>query len=854
MKLAQFVARNGPEFEEMTKQKQRDNPKFEFLFGGPFHQYYVCQVKAQHAALVGQRGQDFHGAWPNTYPSHQGQNTNCVLRLQNQVNKPLVRSPPRNQNQGAPEPWADGPSAPWGPPGMGATPMGGSPIGPGPIAPNMGGPPVGPMCSMGPPPCVPPMGNLATTPGGPMGGMTGPPPGGLPMPPMLPGPPPPPGTDWVPPPGTSPNLSSTGGAGNTEVIETLKKQIQESQAQIQQSEANLAAQHSCLMSGQQRVLDEALKDAVKEKIAARAKDCGLELDEFDRKLTAVMETCTKEAISHGKTWILSRATDQARAQVVAEHLLRRATEAGTIPFEHKLHIVYLVNDLLHHCQRKGLDVMSRALKDIAVPLFCTACNECPTDRLCKLDKLRNLWTANQYFDEGVVGQLNDPLQSAANYRARLIAENQDVLQRATADVQAKYAGFQKQHMDFVAHLTQQVVRLQADLAREESRPPPPPPPPRESPSQGTPSIPQGTPGLPGMPPTSNRWRPQAQPEVNGMRSYAERREGDVLMYSGSGGDYGERRDPSEYPSQGGYDYNYVQPEVMPESFVPDLPYYKLPAGLMVPVVKLSDCTYEALNPAELRLPPKLPPSEHLLSALEAFYAPPSHDRPRNVEGWEQLGIYEFYKAKNAAKAEKYKDQPIPQDGYTSTGESDEEAQRLEDVERSERNRRNAEREARRVGRKRFRETPPPHEEIPSLSPSPPPPNPRDRSGEKDRSPSRSERSRKRRSQQSSPPRRRSPSPEIRPSFGTPVAQVPPQRLDESNKGHQLLKKMGWAGAGLGASEQGIAEPIKEAEVRDRSDMYRGIGMGSSSDDLYENYRKSRGQHFISKMRGAESSR
>lgn len=57
---------------------------------------------------------------------------------------------------------------------------------------------------------------------------------------------------------------------------------------------------------------------------------------------------------NGKTWILSRATDQARAQVVAEHLLQRVTtEIGSIPFEHKLHIVYLVNDLLHHCQRKG---------------------------------------------------------------------------------------------------------------------------------------------------------------------------------------------------------------------------------------------------------------------------------------------------------------------------------------------------------------------------------------------------------------------------------------------------------------------------------------------------------------------
>ena len=30
-KLAQFVARNGPEFENMTKNKQKGNPKFHFL-------------------------------------------------------------------------------------------------------------------------------------------------------------------------------------------------------------------------------------------------------------------------------------------------------------------------------------------------------------------------------------------------------------------------------------------------------------------------------------------------------------------------------------------------------------------------------------------------------------------------------------------------------------------------------------------------------------------------------------------------------------------------------------------------------------------------------------------------------
>jgi hypothetical protein len=39
-----------------------------------------------------------------------------------------------------------------------------------------------------------------------------------------------------------------------------------------------------------------------------------------------------------------------------------------------------------------------------------------------------------------------------------------------------------------------------------------------------------------------------------------------------------------------------------------------------------------------------------------------------------------------------------------------------------------------------------------------------------------------------------------------------RHLDESNKGHQMLRKMGWGGAGLGAKEQGIEQPISGGEV------------------------------------------
>lgn len=51
-KLASFVARNGPEFEQMTKQKQKDNPKFSFLFGGDLFNYYKFKGMYIYYVLV----------------------------------------------------------------------------------------------------------------------------------------------------------------------------------------------------------------------------------------------------------------------------------------------------------------------------------------------------------------------------------------------------------------------------------------------------------------------------------------------------------------------------------------------------------------------------------------------------------------------------------------------------------------------------------------------------------------------------------------------------------------------------------------------------------------------------------
>jgi len=46
-KLANFVARNGIAFEKMTKDKQKNNPKFAFLFGGQHFNYYQYRLTTE---------------------------------------------------------------------------------------------------------------------------------------------------------------------------------------------------------------------------------------------------------------------------------------------------------------------------------------------------------------------------------------------------------------------------------------------------------------------------------------------------------------------------------------------------------------------------------------------------------------------------------------------------------------------------------------------------------------------------------------------------------------------------------------------------------------------------------------
>lgn len=265
------------------------------------------------------------------------------------------------------------------------------------------------------------------------------------------------------------------------------------------------------------------------------------------------------------------------------------------------------------------------------------------------------------------------------------------------------------------------------------------------------------------------------------------------------------------------------------------PFFTLPAGLMAPLVSLEDYNYRSLDPDRIKLPPPAPPSEKLLAAVEAFYAPPSHERPRDTEGWEKLGLYEYFKIKNAMKKQK--------EEALARGDREQSKSPSPVIESFAKH---AKKQKKRIYRSKSPEARTSRSKSRSLTPetrptiiSTPATAPRSRSRKRSRSPTPPTPFRSFNKEQRFERRKRSVTP---PSFTMGASRTATEFIDEGNKGHQMLKKLGWTSGGLGTGKtQGITEPISGGELRDRNDLYKVSLLTKANSrnlKLYSNFRVS----------------
>lgn len=808
----------------------------------------------------------------------------------------------------------------------------------------------------------------------------------------------------------------------------------------------------------------------------------------------------QDSISSGKGWIFSKATSHDTNKLISHYLAHRVTDVSA-PFSLKLHLIYLVNDVLHHCVRKGAEELKKSLESVAVEMFCSGWTSCgpkgPQDdedgqtqqteaRQAKLSKLIKLWEDKNIFSQSTMNKMRAPEESWSLFLDSLAENHARAVQVATADFIKTYENYAGQHKAFATHAESKVAALDARLVEAEARlaeaeenlvqaeraplddekepsqvekalnekferaaeertnaiedgggshaqqqqqqPAPPfhghpmpeevqghlqPPPPHHHhlghphsagfvPGMLVPDLSRPPPGFmappvapsPQMPPHLQMPPPPhlpPPPMMGGpgfmmpMDPIQQQRQQELLLppalhpphlqqqhhhpyhHDGGGGFL-------DYPAGGGHE----EVTFDESSLIPSLHYYDLPAGLMVPLVEKMD--YRPINPKNIRLPPPLPPSDKLLNAVEEFYAAPTHDRPRDAEGFEKLGLYEWYKEMTNGLKKKADEIEAGRAGRSPTESPD--PYSTDDSDDDDREQQVG--EQKQNGGQEDKESSDPREMLPlgsphpekdvavvankkryrSLSRSPPPPTHR-----KGRRESRSPRSRSRTRSRS-----RGSTPEIDPSSkqpdvesdddnssggggggrggrrgdkggtstrrrtrsGSPSPSPPPQppppaggyampshltrrsrsrsgspaddnddddeygsthnkaqyttgagrrtrgaaavssrsrsrslspersfagfgsqsnpltaatKLDSSNKGHQMLQKMGWSGVGgLGSNESGIEEPISGGEIRDKGDMYRGVG---SRADPFEMFRKSKAGSFYTRMKERE---
>lgn len=602
-----------------------------------------------------------------------------------------------------------------------------------------------------------------------------------------------------------------------------QSRIDQLRQEIASSEMNLKAHYDSIHMLKENEFATAIAEAETSKTTSYLERVGLNVGGLDDLLEQLHSKCSKDVVSAMKKWIFDHCTTDQLREVILMYLLARV-RASSSSESFRLHVLYLINDWAYYCNRKKQTGITQVLSRYVPQLYAFAADNVKDPSIVqKLDKLMGTWEGSKLFDDSVFKSLRNTAVIIQNYKTQTQAEHQRLGTEIQQRLLTTYNGYEKQHQDFATHMANQITAIEAQIEMERSKA-------ELAHRKNLPSL---------MPGGSRRSRFDCGPaagDYGGFFNAPAAATAPPSVWnenSTQSSVWNENEDVDGAPIDAASAP--LPPDIDEKSLIPRVPFFDLPAGVMMGQIKIEDLTYKPIEVDKLRLPPALPPTPRLMMAIDAFYAPTTIDRPRDTQGWEKDGLAEFYERKSRLRK-------VLEDTHCINGKTFEDliSNRLSATElEEEREEREEERRKRidkflRGSRSRSRG------------------RSRSRSRSHSRSPRRrrsSSSSSRRSSSRSSSPlsrpqfnRRASPSPPPA-RFGVPSG--PPAPLGSDNKGALLMAKMGWSGKGLGAKEHGMQDPVSGGEVRMGDEKFKGLGFKESSDEFSE-YRKRTSSQYSEK--------
>ena len=141
--------------------------------------------------------------------------------------------------------------------------------------------------------------------------------------------------------------------GPLQQVPILQAQINMIKEQIAQSEKNMSAQRDVFEANTSAKVEEALKQNETEKYDSLLKESQLDMATFETIINKIIEACTKENIASGRSFVFNKSLNEKQIEMLCYHLQKKITSKESTD-DLKLHLIYFMNDMIHHGNKKGM--------------------------------------------------------------------------------------------------------------------------------------------------------------------------------------------------------------------------------------------------------------------------------------------------------------------------------------------------------------------------------------------------------------------------------------------------------------------------------------------------------------------